>query len=121
MSRPQSWVGPTTRFPGTDAGPTLPTTARNGYGRELADMVDLIRSGRAFAEPATAERLSFRLVAVLDQVYGQHAPDEHGQCLICRPSPRWWRPWQRRATCTVHAAFAHDTRRVCKPRQRRAR
>ncbi len=121
MSRPTSWDGSVAYNPDTATEPSHPTTTHDSYGRELADMVDLIRSGRAFTEPATAERLSFRLVAVLDQVYGQHAPDEHGQCLICRPSPRWWRPWSRRAACTVHAAFAHDARRVCKAQQRRAR
>ncbi|MGQ0715734.1 MAG: hypothetical protein ACT4NP_00230 [Pseudonocardiales bacterium] len=121
MSRLQDWDGSGALNPGTATEPSHPATTPDAYGRELADMVDLIRSGRAFAEPTLAERLSFRLVAVLDQVYEQHAPDEHGQCLICRPSVRWWRPWSRRAACTVHAAFAPDARRACQPRQRRTR
>jgi hypothetical protein len=121
MSRLSDWDGSAALNSDTAAEPSHLATAPDVYGRELADMVDLIRSGRAFAEPATAERLSFRLDAVLDQVYEQHAPDEYGQCLICRPSVRWWRPWSRRAACTVHAAFAHDAHRACKPRQRRTR
>lgn len=121
MSRLSDWDGSVAYSPDTATEPSHPATTPDVYGRELASMVDLIRSGRAFAEPATAERLSFRLVAVLDQVYEKHNPDEHGQCLICRPSPRWWRLWPRRAACTVHGAFAHHIPAPDSPHSRRAR
>lgn len=107
MSRPTSWVGPATRDPGTTAGLTLPAARHETYGRELAHMLELICSGEAFDEPITAERLLVRLVSVLTQLHEGHQVDDHGRCSICRPrSHRWWRPWPRRAACTVHAAFA---------------
>lgn len=83
-------------------------------------MLELISSGRAFTERTTTERLSFRLVGVLTQVYEKHDPGEHGRCLICRPR-RWWQPWPRRATCTVHAAFAYHVPKADTPNLRRTR
>ncbi len=109
MSRPHSWVGPATRDPGTAAGPTQLTALHETYGQELADMLALVRSGEAFSEPATAERLSVRLIGVLTRLHEGHQIDEHGRCSICWPRPRrWWRPWPQRAACTVHTAFAAD-------------
>lgn len=108
MSRLHSWGGPATRDPGT-ARPTLPTALHETYGRELAGLLELVCSGEAFSEPATAERLSVRLVGVLTRLHDGHQVDEHGRCSICWScSRRWWRPWPRRAACTVHAAFAFD-------------
>jgi hypothetical protein len=112
MSRLTSWVGLATRDPGT-AGPTRPTTRDDAYGRELVAMLELVRSGRAFKERATAERLSFRLVGVLTRAYEDHEVDEHGRCLICRP--RMWWPWPRRAAGTVRAAFAYHMPRSATP------
>lgn len=106
MSRPHSGVGPATRGPGSDAGPTLPTSLHDTYGQQLADMLELVRSGKAFTEPPTAQRLSIRLLGVLTRLHEGHQVDEHGRCAICWPRSRtWWRPWPRRAACTVHAAF----------------
>lgn len=106
MSRPHSWVGPATRDLGT-AGLTLPTALHDTYGQQLAAMLELVRSGEAFTDPATAERLSVQLVGVLTRLHEGHPVDDHGRCSICCPRPRrWWRPWPRRAACTVHAAFA---------------
>ncbi len=106
MNRFRSWVGPVTHGPGT-AGPTLPDARHETYGQELAAMLELVCSGRAFTEPVTAERLSFRLVGILTRLYEGHDVDEHGRCSICRPRPRrWWRPWPGRAACTVDDAFA---------------
>lgn len=103
MSRPNAWVGPRC-YPGTEAGPRLPTALHEAYGRELAKLLELIRSGEAFCEPSTAERLSICLVGVLTRLHEEHQVDEHGRCLICSP-PMWWWPWQRRARCTVDTAF----------------
>lgn len=115
MSRPHSWVGPATRDPGT-AGPTLPTALHEAYGRELADMLELVRSGEAFSKPVTAERLSLRLVGVLTRLHEGHQVDDHGRCEICWPRPRkWWRPWPSRAACTVHAAFGAYLTEADKP------
>lgn len=116
MSRPHIWVGPATRDPGTYAGPTLPTALHETYRQQLADMLELVRSGEAFSEPATAERLSIRLVGVLTRLHDGHQVDDHGRCSICWPRPRrWWRPWPQRAACTVHAAFAFHLPQPDKP------
>lgn len=81
-------------------------TLHEAYGRELADMLELVRTGEAFSQPATAQRLSIRLVSVLTRLHEGHQVDERGRCSICWPRPRrWWRPWPRRALCTVHTAF----------------
>lgn len=57
-------------------------------------------------DQATAERWLFRLAGALMRLQERHRVDEHGQCSICWPVPRtWWRPWLRRATCTVHTAL----------------
>jgi hypothetical protein len=106
MSRFRNWVGPATRDPGT-ARPTRPTTLHNTYGQQLAALVELIRSGQAFTEPTTAERLLLPLVGVLTQVHQEHQVDNYGRCSICRATPRAWRPWPRRTACTVHAALAY--------------
>lgn len=117
----QAGVGPTTRDPGTAAGPT-PTARHDMYGRELATMLELVRSGQAFTEQATAERLSVRLIGVLTRLHDEHDVDEHGRCLICRPHPRrWWHLWPRRVTCTVHAAFAYHLPHAATPDPQRAR
>lgn len=106
MSRLWSWVGPARCGPGT-AGPTLPTALHDSFGQQLAAMFELVRSGEAFAEPTTAERLLLPLVGVLTRLHEGHQVDDHGRCAICCGAPRaWWRPWPRRAVCTVHAAFA---------------
>jgi hypothetical protein len=76
-------------------------TRDDAYGRELVAMLELVCSGRAFKERATAEWLSFRLVGGLTRAYEDHEVDQHGRCLICRP--RMWWPWPRRAACTVRA------------------
>lgn len=76
------------------------------YGRELANMLELIRTGEALSQPATAQRLSIRLVGVLIRLHEGHQVDQRGQCSICWPPPRrCWRPWPRRTSCTVHAAL----------------
>ena len=82
------------------------TALYDAYGRELARMIELVRSGEAFTEPVMAERLLVRLVGVLMRLHEGHQVDDHGRCSSCRPSPgRWWF-WPRRTFCTVHAAFA---------------
>jgi hypothetical protein len=106
VSRLWSWVGPATRGPGTAAGPTLPTVLHDSFGQQLAAMLELLRSGEAFSDPITAERLFMCLVAVLTRLHEEHQVDNHGRCSPCRPRPRRWWPWPRRTVCTVHAAFA---------------
>ncbi len=92
MTRPRGWIGPATRDPGT-AGPTLPTALHATYAQQLAAMLELVRSGEAFSEPAIAQRLSIRLVGVLTRLHEGHQVDDHGRCSICWPRPRrWWRP-----------------------------
>lgn len=76
------------------------------YERELVGFVELVRSGAAFSEQATAERLSIRLVGVLMSLLRRHRVDQRGRCSICRRSSgKWWRLWPKRTTCTVHAAL----------------
>ncbi len=119
MSRSQSWVGPVTRGPGTAAGPTLPTVLHDAYGQQLAAMLELVCSGQAFSEPTTTERLLLPLIGVLTRVHEEHQVDEYGRCSPCRPRPRRWWPWPRRAACAVHAAFAFHMPRPYVPGLRR--
>jgi len=69
-------------------------------------MLELVCTGKAFCEPATAQRLSIRLVGVLTCLHQGHQVDDQGRCSICWPRPRrWWRPWPQRALRTVYTAF----------------
>lgn len=118
MSRSRSWVGPATRGPGT-VGPTLPTVLHDSFGQQLAATLELLRSGEAFSDPITVERLFMCLVGVLTRLHEEHQVDDRGRCPgICRPRPRKWWPWPRRAVCTVHAAFASHMPHavICAPR-----
>lgn len=42
--------------PATD--PTPPTVLHEAYGRQLAELVERMRTGRMFSDPATTERLT---------------------------------------------------------------
>lgn len=76
------------------------------YGQQLAQGVQWLRSGEVFTR-CEAERLLIRLIAVLMQLHQAHQVDQFGRCPICCSHRSRWRPWHRRAPCTVHAAFAH--------------
>jgi len=95
------------------------TTLYQAYGRELAELLDLLLAGEVVSDRATAEQL-VRVVSVLLRLHDRHRIDPRGQCAICWPIPRtWWRPWPKRSICTVHAAlsfFLHH-----QPNQIRAR
>lgn len=87
-----------------------PRILQEGYERELAAFVESVRSGEAFDDQATAERLSIRLVGALLWLQQCHRVDRHGRCPICRATPRWWWPWPKRVPCTVHAALGFALR-----------
>lgn len=87
-----------------------PCILQGEYERELADFVESVRSGEAFSDQATAERLSIRLVGALLWLQQRHKVDEHGRCSICRAAPCWWWPWPKRVPCTVHAALGFALR-----------
>jgi hypothetical protein len=87
-----------------------PRILQEEYERELADIVESVRSGAAFSDQVTAERLLIRLVGAWLRLQQLHRVDRHGRCLICRAIPRWWRPWPKRVFCTVHAALGFALR-----------
>jgi hypothetical protein len=87
-----------------------PHILQDEYERELAAFVESVRSGEAFSDQATAERLSIRLVGALLRLQQCHRVDHRGRCPICRATPRWWRPWPKRVPCTVHAALSFSLR-----------
>lgn len=86
-----------------------PVALQKMYGRELAELLDKILAGEVPAvvvDQATAERWLLRLAGALMRLQQRHRVDHRGRCSICWPVPRaWWRPWLRRATCTVHTAL----------------
>jgi hypothetical protein len=87
-----------------------PRTLQEEYEQELAAFVESVRSGTAFDDQATAERLSIRLVGALLPLQQHHRVDHRGRCPICRATPRWWWPWPKRVPCTVHAALGFALR-----------
>lgn len=96
-------------------------TLHESYGRQLADMLELVRTAEAFSQPVTAQRLSIRLIGVLTRLHEAHQVDKRGRCSICWPHPRrWWRPWPRHALCTVHTTFGDYLPHTQKPTLRRA-
>lgn len=83
-----------------------PRTLHEAYGRELAEFVEMVRTGKAFCDQTTAERIVMRLLGALLSLQQRHQVDAHGRCPICRAAPSaWWWPWPRRSTCTVHTAL----------------
>jgi hypothetical protein len=79
-------------------------TLYRAFAAELSELLDTVLAGEA-ADRATAERL-VRAVGALVYLHEQHPIDEHGRCRQCWQVPRrWWRPWPRRSTCSVHAAL----------------
>jgi hypothetical protein len=87
-----------------------PRILQEEYERELADFVESVRSGEAFSDQATAERLSIRLIGALLPLQQRHRVDRHGRCPICRATPRWWWPWPKRVPCTVHTTLGFALR-----------
>ena len=87
-----------------------PRRLQEEYKRELAGFVESVRCGEVFADQATAERWSIRLVGALLSLQRCHRVDRHGRCPICRAAPRWWWPWPKRIPCTVHAALGFALR-----------
>jgi hypothetical protein len=83
-----------------------PRTLHDAYGRKLAEFVEMVRTGKAFSDQTTAERILMRLLGTLLSLQQCHQVDAHGRCSVCRTAPRtgWW-PWPRRSTCTVHTAL----------------
>ncbi|HET9257948.1 MAG TPA: hypothetical protein VFO16_22480 [Pseudonocardiaceae bacterium] len=101
------WADPTTPFSGTANHAAQPTALYQAHENQLADMLELVCSGRAFAEPATAERLAIRLTGALMWLHRAHRVNQRGRCAICQPASRtWWWPWRRRGTCTVSLALS---------------
>lgn len=68
-------------------------------------MLDLVLAGDVVADRAMAERL-VRAMGALLRLQEQHGIDHRGRCAVCWTVPRrWWRPWLKRSTCTVHEAL----------------
>jgi hypothetical protein len=87
-----------------------PTTLYEEYRRELAEFVELVRTGKAFSDRAAAERLAVRLVGALTHLHMRHRVDERGRCSTCRSVARAWWPWPKRITCTVYSALGASLR-----------
>lgn len=90
----------------TDVKPlSVRTTLYRVFDEELSDLLDLVLAGEVISDRATADRLA-RSVGALAHLHGQHAIDGRGRCALCWSIPRrWWYPWRKRSTCTVHAAL----------------
>jgi len=72
---------------------------------ELSNLLDLVLAGDIVADQITAERL-VRAMGTLVHLQEQHCIDKRGRCAVCWTVPcRWWRPWPKRSTCTVHEVF----------------
>lgn len=83
-----------------------PVTLHEAYGRELAELLELVLAGDLVADRAVAERL-VRSLGALVRLQQCHGVDEHGRCsTTCRSVPRMWWPWPKRITCTVHSALS---------------
>jgi hypothetical protein len=82
-----------------------PTDSYQAYGRELAELLELMLAGDLVTDRATAERL-VRWLGALVRLQQLHCVDRHGRCLICRAIPRWWWPWPKHVSCTVHSALS---------------
>jgi hypothetical protein len=82
-----------------------PTASYQAYGRELAELLELVLAGDLVADRAAAERLVCSLGALV-RLQQCHRVDEHGRCSTCRSAPRAWWPWPKRITCTVHSALS---------------
>ena len=75
------------------------------FGDELSEILDIVLAGEIVSDRALAERL-VRAVGALAHLHGRHPLDTRGRCAWCWAVPRrWWRPWPKRSTCTVHAAL----------------
>jgi hypothetical protein len=73
--------------------------AQPPFAIRLSDLHDLalILDDRAMAEGL------LRVIAAVNGLSEQHAPDDRGRCILCRPSRRL-ALWHRRHPCTVHRA-----------------
>ncbi|MGH7867172.1 MAG: hypothetical protein ACREP9_05955 [Candidatus Dormibacteraceae bacterium] len=84
---------------------------REAYGKELNDLLKLLLAGKAVTNWADLERRLVQSVATLVSLHDVHRLDHRGRCLVCRPIPRqWWRPWQKRSTCTVDTTLCFHMR-----------
>lgn len=85
---------------------SVPATLYQVFGAELSELLDLVLAGEVVSDRATAERL-VRSVCALVYLHGRHPIDARGRCALCWQVPRrWWCPWSRRSTCSVHAALS---------------
>jgi hypothetical protein len=83
-----------------------PTFTRDVLGRSLDALLRVVRSGAAFEDQATAERMAVALVSTLSELRAQHPKDNQGRCLVCYVPPRGWRWWPKTTSCTVDDALS---------------
>lgn len=81
-------------------------TAYRVFSNELSELLDTVLVGEVVADRAVAERLVRSMGALVD-LHEQHRIDGRGRCGVCWSVPRrWWRPWRKQSTCTVHTALS---------------
>ncbi len=84
------------------------------FGNELSELLDTVLAGEVVSDRDTAERL-VRSVGALVDLHNLHRIDRRGRCGLCWPvQRRWWWPWSRRSTCTVHTALSFHLRQPSK-------
>lgn len=89
---------------------SIHATLHRVFGDELSGLLYTVLAGEVVADRDGAERLA-RALGALVYLHGRHRLDARGWCRVCWPVPRrWWRPWPRRPTCTVHAALSYFLR-----------
>lgn len=85
---------------------SAPSFARDALGRSLGSLLRMVRSGAAFEDQATAERMAIALVSAMSELRSQHPKDNRGRCLVCCAPPRGWRRWPKPTICTVDEALS---------------
>jgi hypothetical protein len=65
----------------------------------------MVRSGAAFDDQATAERMAVALVGAVTELRAQHPKNDRGRCSVCCAPPRGWRRWPKPIACTVDEAL----------------
>lgn len=88
-----------------------PKAVYQAHRRELAELLNAVLAGDLVNDQVTVdervavERQVVRAVGALVRLQQRHEVDAQGRCSICRTSPRGWRRWPKRTTCTVHSAL----------------
>ena len=87
-----------------------PSALHEAFSQELAKLLDAVLAGDLVTDWASVERRVVRALGALMRLQRCHRVDRRGRCPICRATLRWWWPWPKRVSCTVHAALGFHLR-----------